>query len=67
MTVVVLIGFPVMKWRMSIGSRYLLVVTASILVTIVIYEVFVRRWGVVRFLFGMKPGRGRAEKRFMDV
>ena len=60
MTVIVLIGFPVMKWRAGIASRYSFVVLASTLVTIVSYEVFVRRWNVARFLFGMKPGKGAA-------
>jgi hypothetical protein len=54
MTVIVLVGFPVMKWKMGIGPRYVLVVVGSTLVTIFIYELFVRRWRIVRFLFGMK-------------
>lgn len=58
MTVIVLIGFPAMKWRMGIASRYSIIVLASTLVTMVSYEVFVRRWSVSRFLFGMKPERG---------
>lgn len=58
MTVVVLIGFPVMRWEGSIGSRYLFVVCTSILATIATYEIFVPRWDAVRFLFGMKPRGG---------
>jgi len=54
MTVIVLIGFPVMKWKMGIGPRYLFVVVLSTLVTIFAYDLFVRRWRVGRLLFGMK-------------
>ncbi len=57
MTVIVLIGFPVMKWRMGLASRYIFVVLASIVVTILTYEFFIRRWSLARFLFGMKPER----------
>jgi surface polysaccharide O-acyltransferase-like enzyme len=64
MTVVVLVGFPVMKWNLGIGGRYLFVVIASILATIGTYEVLVRRWKVARFLFGMRPRKDRyPEKR----
>jgi hypothetical protein len=63
MTVVVLIGFPVMKWNLGIGGRYLFVVIASILTTIATYEVLIRRWKVARFLFGMRPPKeGSLEK-----
>jgi peptidoglycan/LPS O-acetylase OafA/YrhL len=55
MTVIVLIGFPVMNWEAGMAWRYLFVVIASILGTILIYELFVRRWGIARFLFGLKP------------
>jgi peptidoglycan/LPS O-acetylase OafA/YrhL len=54
MTVIVLVGFPVTKWKTGIGARYLLVVLASIGATIIIYELFVRRWRIIRFFFGMK-------------
>ena len=57
MTVVVLIGFPVMNWKMGIAIRYSFIVIASTLATIMIYELFVRRWRVARVLFGMKPER----------
>jgi hypothetical protein len=55
MTVVVLIGFPIMKWNTGIAWRYSAIVVASVLVTILTYELFIRRWRTARFLFGMKP------------
>jgi len=61
MTVIVLIGFPVMHWKTGIASRYSIVVIASTAATIIIYELFVRPWRVSRCLFGMKPVRGRLE------
>jgi hypothetical protein len=40
--------------------KFTLIAAAAFAVGVVIYEVAVRRWGPVRFLFGMKPRRKRA-------
>jgi peptidoglycan/LPS O-acetylase OafA/YrhL len=61
MTVIVLIGFYVMQWNAGIGARYLFVVLASTVATITAYELFVRRWGVARFLFGLKIKNGQKQ------
>jgi len=60
MTVIVLIAFRVIKWKMGISLRYSFVVVVSTPVTLFTYGVFVRRWRVARFLLGMKPGEERA-------
>ncbi len=62
LTVVVLIGFFVMRWNMSIGARFLIVVVSSTLATAFTYEVLVRPWRVSRFLFGLKPRSGLSSK-----
>ena len=54
MTVIVLIGFPVMQWNTAIAARYLFVVLTSTVVTIITYDRLVRRWGATRLFFGMK-------------
>jgi hypothetical protein len=42
---------------MGITGKYLVITTASLLITIFVYDVFVRRTNVTRFLFGLKPKR----------
>jgi peptidoglycan/LPS O-acetylase OafA/YrhL len=58
LTVIVLIGFPVMKWEAGVSLRYAFVVIVSTLATLLTYDLLVRRWGVSRFLFGLKPRPG---------
>jgi len=53
-TVIVAVGFYVLKWGIGVPSSYTLVVLFSLLATLGLYEVSVRRVGVLRFLFGMK-------------
>jgi len=54
-TVLIAIGFHVMRWDTSVMPRYLTLVVATVIATTVIYDLVVRRTRVTRFLFGMKP------------
>jgi len=54
-TVIVVIGYYVIKWSASVGVKYLILTTAALCVTLFIYDIFVRRTNPARFLFGMKP------------
>jgi peptidoglycan/LPS O-acetylase OafA/YrhL len=58
-TVIVLLAYLVVQWGIGIPAKYTIIAVFSFLVTLAIYEVAVRRWGAVRFLFGMKPKRKR--------
>jgi glucan biosynthesis protein C len=60
-TVIVAVGFYVLKWGMGVPASYALVVLFSLLATLGLYELIVRRVGVLRFLFGMK-GRPAAPR-----
>lgn len=53
-TVIICIGFYVVKWDLAIGLKYLVISTTSFIVIMAIYELLVRRIGVLRFLFGMR-------------
>jgi glucan biosynthesis protein C len=53
-TVIVLIGFFVVRWSIGIFPKFLVVAIAATGVTLGLYEL-VRRWKVTRFLFGTKP------------
>jgi len=58
-TVIVLLAYLVVQWGVGIPLKFTLIATSSFLLTTAVYEVAVRRWRVVRPLFGMKPKRGR--------
>lgn len=64
------LGFAILSVRTGntgVAARYLFVVIASSLVTVITYEVLVGRWRLARFLFGMKRrGRLRLDKRRTD-
>jgi peptidoglycan/LPS O-acetylase OafA/YrhL len=53
-TVIVLIAYVVYSWTWGIVPKYLLITTASLLITVAAYDLLVRRTRPTRFLFGMK-------------
>lgn len=56
-TIVVVIGFYVVRWNIGIMEKFFAISTASFVATIVVYDLLVRRNNVSRFLFGLKPNR----------
>jgi glucan biosynthesis protein C len=54
-TIILIIGFFVVQWNMSIALKYLIIITSSLTAIMLIYEFLVRRINVLRFLFGMRP------------
>lgn len=63
-TVIVVIGFFVVRWAAGAGLKYLVISTASFIVIMLIYELLVRRINVLRFLFGMRWSRKPAKAAF---
>jgi hypothetical protein len=59
-TVILIIGFYVVQWSLAIGAKYSIITGASFVAILVIYEVLVRRFNVLRFLFGMRMKTGFA-------
>ena len=53
-TVILLVGWFVIRWNISILPKYLIIIVISFPLIMVLYELFVRRFNVVRFLFGMR-------------
>ncbi|MFI7413256.1 acyltransferase [Streptomyces sp. NPDC049627] len=53
--VVVALAYGVVGWSAPILIKYVVIVTGSLAVILVLYEVVVRRTRVTRFLFGMRP------------
>ena len=61
-TVIVVLAYFVVRWGVGIPLEFAVIAGAAFFVTIAVYEIAVRRWGPVRFLFGMKPRLGRASE-----
>lgn len=53
--VILVIGYFVVQWNLPIPAKYFLIAGSSFAAIMLIYELLVRRVGVLRFLFGMKP------------
>ncbi len=53
--VIVVIAFYTIPWDMNLGIKFLFVSTAALVATLVLYDLLIRRWNVMRWLFGMKP------------
>jgi peptidoglycan/LPS O-acetylase OafA/YrhL len=56
-TVIVAIGYAVVRWEIGLPLKYLAILVGSFVVTVVLYELAIRRWRTVRPLFGLKPVR----------
>ena len=59
-TVLVAIGFYVVRWNLPVITKFAIISTASLLTTIALYEGLIRRFNPARFLFGLKPIRHQA-------
>jgi peptidoglycan/LPS O-acetylase OafA/YrhL len=53
-TVVIAIGYFVIRWGMGPIPKFLIIVISSLLVTFGLYEIAVKRTNITRFLFGMR-------------
>jgi glucan biosynthesis protein C len=56
-TVLLAVGYFVVQWAIPSALRWVIVLVASFAIIMVLYEFLVRRYNVMRFLFGMKPRR----------
>lgn len=54
-TVIVTIGYFIAAWSIPVLPKYLLLAASSFVVIMAIYELLVRRFNLLRFLFGLKP------------
>jgi peptidoglycan/LPS O-acetylase OafA/YrhL len=56
-TVIILIAWPVIARTWSPGVKYWLILTSTLLVCVLAYELVLRRFAWLRLLFGIKPPR----------
>lgn len=59
-TVIVAIGFCVVQWDAGVLLKFLVIAIGSLVGTIGLYDLFVRRTNVTRFLFGLKSKATRS-------
>jgi glucans biosynthesis protein C len=56
-TVIIVIGYYVVQWNISIGLKYLTTCVTSFIGIMLIYELLVRHSNILRILFGMRLKR----------
>jgi len=54
-TIIVCVGWFVIRWNIGILPKYLIIAVVSFALIMILYELLVRRFNVVRFFFGMRP------------
>ena len=59
-TLILMIGYYIVQLDTPIIIKYVLVTILSFAATAALYEPLIRRFNVLRFLFGMKPRRSKA-------
>ena len=62
-----IVGYFVIRWPVSIAIKFLVINVVTVLATYVVYEVLVKRIGVMRFFFGMKPKSRPSDELKADV
>jgi len=53
-TIIIVIGYYVVQWNTGIGLKYLTTCVTSFIGIMLLYELLVRRFNILRFLFGMR-------------
>ena len=53
-TVILVIGFFVVKWNLNMMLKYPIIAVSSMIVILAIYILLIRPINAVRFLFGMR-------------
>jgi hypothetical protein len=56
-TPLIIIGFFVLQWQVGATIQYFVIVISTLVVTLLLYDLGVRRTKLTRFLFGMRPSK----------
>lgn len=54
-TVLLCVGWFVISWDIGMVPKFLIIAVSSFVLIMILYEVLVRHFNVMRFLFGMRP------------
>jgi len=60
-TPIVLIGYYVVQWEVNALFKYIVISLSALVVTLVVYDIGIRRTKLTRFLFGMRPKKKLTE------
>lgn len=66
MPVLTIVGFYVVQWDMPVLVKFLIIVGVTVPVTLLLYELVVRRTRVTRFLFGLSAYRSPSRRADSD-
>ncbi|WP_229216496.1 acyltransferase family protein [Dyadobacter sp. 3J3] len=61
-TVIVCLAYPIIHSALPIGVKFGYLSIATFLICLVLYHFMIRRFNILRFLFGLKPIKTKAEK-----
>jgi hypothetical protein len=53
-TVILGIGFFVVRWNIGIGVKFLIIALSSLVLIVATYDLVIKRVNTLRFMFGMK-------------
>ena len=54
-TIILCVGWFVIRWDIGIGLKYTIIALVSFALIMALYDLSVRRFNVMRFVFGMRP------------
>jgi hypothetical protein len=54
-TIILCVGWYIIRWDMGLLIKLVIIAAVSFPLIMILYEVFVRRFNIVRFFFGMRP------------
>ncbi|MGB5318451.1 MAG: acyltransferase family protein [Eudoraea sp.] len=53
-SVMLVLAFFIMDWEMSFGGKFSILVVGTFFISWLMYELFIRRWSIIRPFFGLK-------------
>jgi glucan biosynthesis protein C len=60
-TIIVIIGYYVVQWDITVAAKFAMIVLLAFVGSVLTYDLVVKRIGVTRFLFGMKPSAKKSK------
>ena len=63
---IVAVGYWVVRWNVGVMTKFLSISIAALMLTIVVYDLLIKRLSISRFLFGMKAKRRKNSRNEMD-
>lgn len=56
-TVLVPMSFYIVQWDLEVAGKFFIIANGSLVITIALYDLLIRRFNILRFLFGLKSKR----------